>query len=356
MKIAKYIFLLLALFSIAFSVFVATQPGSFEVVKEKKIDSSKILIFDFISNLENLPNWLPYDFSNQNVAFKTNEANTITNASWKSKDSEFQFSNETLFDTDSIYQNFTENKKIQQFTWTLNEQNDSTKITVKLKGNLSFQQKLKVLYHGNTINIFGPQLETALANIEKKLNDSFVEHSITIQGFSYQKGINFIQYKDSCSIKDFDVRSKEILKKVDQFVEQNGIKPTGNPFVLFNRWEENKNFVVYAFCIPIEEEIVSTTNPNIIGGTIPNYLALKTKLIGNTTLHRKKAYDAALKYIAKNKYEEDYGGYYLEIYPKKDKKQHNPTVEIIIPVKKKIVIQTVQDSLSTTENKIENAE
>lgn len=356
MKIAKYIFLLLALFSIAFSVFVATQPGSFEVVKEKKIDSSKILIFDFISNLENLPNWLPYDFSNQNVAFKTNEANTITNASWKSKDSEFQFSNETLFDTDSIYQNFTENKKIQQFTWTLNEQNDSTKITVKLKGNLSFQQKLKVLYHGGTINIFGPQLETALANIEKKLNDSFVEHSITIQGFSYQKGINFIQYKDSCSIKDFDVRSKEILKKVSQFVEQNGIKPTGNPFVLFNRWEENKNFVVYAFCIPIEEEIVSTTNPNITGGNFDNYLALKTKLIGNPILHRKKTYDAAFAYIAKNKYEEDYGGYYLEIYHQSDnKKMIHPMTEIIIPVKKKMEIQTVQDSI-TTQNETESAE
>jgi hypothetical protein len=39
MKIAKYILLLLALFSIAFSVFVATQPGSFEIVKEKNIDT-----------------------------------------------------------------------------------------------------------------------------------------------------------------------------------------------------------------------------------------------------------------------------------------------------------------------------
>jgi effector-binding domain-containing protein len=357
MKIAKYILLLLALFSIAFSVFVATQPGSFEIVKEKNIDTSKTLVFDFISNLENATQWFPYILSDDNLDFTKNENNSISSANWKSTTSQYQLTNETLFNADSLYQNFQENDNIQKLIWKLEEQKEKTKIVLKVTGNLSFKQKLNALFHGGAENVFGPKLEVALTNIENRLNASFVEHSITIQGFSYQKGTNFIKQKDSCSIKDFDIRSKEILKKVNQFVEQNGIQPTGNPFVLFDRWEERKNFVVYAFCIPIEEEIVSTTNPNITGGNIPNYLALKTKLIGNTALHRKKAYDAAIKYIAKNKYEEDYGGYYLEIYPtEKDKKQHNPTVEIIIPVRKKIVIQTVQDSLTTSGNKTENAE
>lgn len=357
MKIAKYILLLLALFSIAFSVFVATQPSSFEIVKEKKIETSKTLVFDFISNLENASQWFPYIVSNENLDFNKNETNSIASVNWKSTTSQFQLTNETLFNTDSLYQNFQENTNIQKLIWKLEEEKESTKINLKLSGSLSFNLKLKALFNGGAENVFGPKLEEALTNIENRLNASFVEHSITIQGFSSQKGTNFIQHKDSCSIKDFDVRSKEILKKVNQFVEQNGIQPTGNPFVLFDRWEENKNFVVYAFCIPIEEEIVSTTNSNITGGNFPNYLALKTKLTGNTTLHRKKAYDATIKYIAKNKYEEDYSGYYLEIYPTvKDKKQHSPTVEIIIPVRNKVVIQTVQDSLATPENKTESAE
>ena len=357
MKIAKYILLLLALFSIAFSVFVATQPGSFEIVKEKNIDTSKTVVFDFISNLENMPLWFPFKYSNENLDFIKNETNSISSVNWESTTSQYQLTNENLFNTDSLYQNFQENDNMQKLIWKLEEKKEKTKILIKITGNLSFKQKINVLFKGGVEPIFGPKLVAGLNAIENKLKASFIEHSITIKGFSYQKETNFIQHKDSCSIKDFDVRSKEILKKVNQFVEQNGIQPTGNPFVLFDRWEERKNFVVYAFCIPIQEEIVSTTNPNITGGNIPNYLALKTKLIGNTVLHRKKAYDAALKYIAKNKYEEDNGGFYLEVYPTENSnKQNNPTVEIIIPVRKRIVIQTVQDSLITPENKTESTE
>lgn len=357
MKIAKYILLLLALFFLAFSVFVATQPGSFEIVKEKNIVSSKTLVFDYISNLENMPQWFPFKYSNENLDFIKNEMNNISSVNWQSTTSQYQLTNETLFNTDSVYQNFQENNNIQKLIWKLEEQKEKTKIVLKITGNLSFKQKLNALFHGGIEQILGPKLEAGLNAIENQLKASFIEHSITIKGFSYQKKTNFIQHKDSCAIKDFDVRSKEILKKINQFIEQNDIKPTGNPFVLFDRWEERKNFVVYAFCIPVEEEIISTTNPNILGGSLPNYLVLKTKLIGNITLHRKKAYDAALKYIAKNKYEEDNGGFYLEVYPTENgNKQNNPTVEIVIPVRKRIVIQTVQDSLITPENKTENAE
>jgi uncharacterized protein YndB with AHSA1/START domain len=211
MKIAKYILLLLVLFSIAFSVFIATQPGTYEIVKEKNIDTSKAIVFEFISDIENIPKWFPSFLPQEKIEFISN--NNVSTVKWKSTTSEYQLTNETLFNTDSVYQNFQENNNIQKLIWKLEEQKEKTKIVLKITGNLSFKQKLNALFHGGIEQILGPKFEAGLNAIENQLKASFIEHSITIKGFSYQKKTNFIQHKDSCAIKDFDVRSKEILKK-----------------------------------------------------------------------------------------------------------------------------------------------
>ena len=53
MKILKYIFLLLLLSLISFSVFIATQKGNFSIEKSKIIHSSKSNVFNYVNDAEN---------------------------------------------------------------------------------------------------------------------------------------------------------------------------------------------------------------------------------------------------------------------------------------------------------------
>ena len=50
MKITKYILLLVILLSVAFVVFIATQPNDYEINREKIITTSKDNVFNYVND------------------------------------------------------------------------------------------------------------------------------------------------------------------------------------------------------------------------------------------------------------------------------------------------------------------
>jgi len=353
MKIAKYILLLLALFSIAFFVFVITQPSKFEISKEKTIGFSKEMAFDYIVDLSNFPNWYPV--LQEDSTFQLNrindEKNAIVSLEWFSDDNNGSVTNKKIFSKDSMHQIVKENNKDYESYWTFQEKKDSTLIRWTFKGKLTFKQKLKVVLQRGADNIFGTTLEKSLENIEQKLRNQFIEHTIIISGFTLKNATNYIQQKDSCSVAMFDSQSELNFKKLNTFIKQNNIKINGDPFVIIDSWDNNN--IVYFYCIPVEEEIIATDGA-FFGGYFDSYLALKTTLLGNVSVYRKKAWDKAVNYIKKNNYILDPNGKHIEIYPELFlKESKSPTIrkiEFYIPVRRKPTLEennTNLDSLNS---------
>lgn len=344
MRIAKYLLLLLLLLSIAFVVFVATQPNEFDISEEKTIKSPKSKVFNFINDFENWGNWHPELINKQGIKSSFSKLTSGEGAfiDWDGN----RISTSKVFEQDSIYQ--IEKIDDQNYTtyWTFREENNQTKITWGIKGHLTFKEKMKALLTGSNETKFSSLLTSGLENINNYLVNEFSTFNVIVNGIITREASSYIQQRDSCKISDFQVKAATLLKNINLFVKQNEITTTGDSYIQFKTWDETNDYVVYTACVPIQEEILTTPLSDIRGGYYESFIALKTTLKGDYN-HRKEALKKALEFIAENNYIEEKKGEHIEIY-----KVNNSTTtdkikpsqfitEILIPVIKKNVTPVV---------------
>mgnify|MGYP003602817887 FL=1 len=315
MRILKYILLLLLLLSVAFVVFVATQKGDYKIVRSKEIKIAKDVVFTFVTDSSSYQDWSPW---------KSDEAN---------------FKNIKITPNDSLAQNIIlseiKNESLMRFQKTKN----GVLITWEMKGNLDFNLKLLSVLQGGVENVIGDKLEEGLENIDTYLVKELKTYNIKINGLVTKHMTNYIQQIDTCSIADFHKVSKSMLQNMMSFVEKNEIEILGLPFITYESISTNDNEIIFAMCVPVEEEILTTPGSEISGGHFDEFLAVKTTLTGDYT-HRKEAWNKARNYVRKNKLAEDsFNGKFIEVYKVSLPKERKPSkwvTELYVPVKKKV--------------------
>ena len=315
MRILKYILLLLLLLSVAFVVFVATQKGDYKIVRSKEIKIAKDVVFTFVTDSSSYQDWSPW---------KSDEAN---------------FKNIKITPNDSLAQNIIlseiKNESLMRFQKTKN----GVLITWEMKGNLDFNLKLLSVLQGGVENVIGDKLEEGLENIDTYLVKELKTYNIKINGLVTKHMTNYIQQIDTCSIADFQKVSKSMLQNMMSFVEKNEIEILGLPFITYESISTNDKEIIFAMCVPVEEEILTTPGSEISGGHFDEFLAVKTTLIGDYS-HRKEAWNKARAYANKNKLIEDsFNGKFIEVYKVSLPKELKPSkwvTELYVPVKKKV--------------------
>lgn len=315
MRILKYIFLLLVLFSLAFVVFVATQPGEYKIIRSKEINISKDILFNFIADTTATADWSPWD--KNDVVFKNDSI----------------ISNDTL--SQQIFVSENPNKSIFQFKKTAK----GTLVTWELNGKMDFKAKLANALQGGVQNVIGDKLVDGLKNIDNYLVKELSTYNIEIEGLVTKHATNYIQQIDTCARADFQKESKRLLQNMISFVEQNEIIITGLPFIVFENKKLPNNKIAFAMCVPVEEEILTTEGSEISGGHFDEFLAIKTILTGDYS-HNKEAWSKTASYIAKEKLIEDIQGKHIEIYKVSLPKERKPSkwvTEIYVPIKRKEV-------------------
>jgi effector-binding domain-containing protein len=327
MRILKYVLLLLLLFSVAFTVFVATQPADYKIKRTKEIKVAKDIIFNFVSDSTAITDWSPWD--KNEAVFK----NSITIA------------NDSL--QHNIIVDSEENKSLLQFQKTKN----GTLITWELNGKLDFNLKMLSVLQGGVDNVLGDKLDEGLNNIDQYLVKELSSYSIKINGLVTKHTTNYIQQIDTCTLADFQKTSKAMLQNMLSFVEKNDIKITGLPFIVYENKNTVDNQTIFAMCVPVEEEILTTEGSEISGGHFDEFLAVKTTLVGDYS-HNKEAWKKTAAYIKNKKLVEDEAGKHIEIYKVSLPKERKPSkwvTEIYIPVKKKVYRPKVAKPETTEE-------
>ncbi|WP_322550703.1 GyrI-like domain-containing protein [Flavobacterium psychraquaticum] len=336
MRILKYIFLLFLLFSLAFVVFVATQPGDYKIIRSKEIKISKDILFNFVSDTSALQNWSPW---NQN---------------------EVVFKNDSITSNDTLSQQlfFAENPNKSLFRFENTKK--GTLVTWELNGKMDFKSKLANALQGGVHNVIGDKLVDGLINIDNYLVKELSTYTIEIEGLVTKHATNYIQQIDTCAAADFQKVSKRLLQNMISFVAQNEIKITGLPFIVFDNKKLPQNKISFAMCVPVEEEILTTEGSDISGGHFDEFLAIKTILTGDYS-HKKEAWAKTVNYVKKEKLIEDVFGKYIEIYKVSLPKERKPSkwvTEIYVPIKRKEAPKFVRPitPTATTEVVIPNEE
>ncbi len=333
MKIFKYLTLLFLLFLLAFVVFVATQPATYQITKQKEINSPSEIVFEYVNDFSNWNDWQQFN-KEENFTFTTSE-NTIGEKSFVKWDSNNKIAT-TFAQKDSIVQDYIESSNKQTLHWKFKKTKTGTLALVTIKGDLTFKEKIYSVLNGGITSYVGPQIEESLVKINNYLVNELGNFDIKVQGLVNRPETIFIEQKDSCLVKDFPKKSKALLKTMKTFIKSNDIETLGVPFVIFYN-SPNGNMMKYSMCVPVRDEILTTPESQIQGNSFESFLAVKTILKGDYS-HMKNVWSKARNYISENKFTEDKASIYMGIYKKALPEVSEPSkweTEIYIPIVKK---------------------
>jgi effector-binding domain-containing protein len=318
-------------------VFVATQQSDYKVMRSKEIKVTKDIVYNLVSDSASLIDWNP----------------------WQKDEADFK--NIKLAFGDTIMQNISVSGEKNESFMRFQKTKKGTLISWELKGRLDFNLKLRSVLQGGVENVLGDKLEEGLNNIDTYLVKELSTYKIKIHGLVNKQATNYIQQIDTCSFADFQKVSKTMLQNMIAFVEKNDIAIIGSPFITHQTWDKKAKTTIFSMCVPVEEEILTTSGSEISGGHFDEFLAVKTTLTGDYS-HNIEAWNKTINYINKKKLIKDTEGLNIEVYKISLPKERKPSkwvTEIYIPVKKRVYIpkpkpMELQEVIGTSETSTTN--
>jgi len=351
MKIVKYIFLLLLLAGIAVTVFVATQEGKYNIKKDKVISVSRLVLYNYINDYKNWENLGLFANADTTAAF-TYSGNPVGKGafmSWAKGDNKGRVQTLNAAANDSISQKAVIDDISSDIKWSFKDTLNSTKISVRLKGSLTFKEKALALLNGGMDNKIESSLEQGLDNLNTFLVKEIQTYKVDVTGIVNKKGTFYLGQSATSSLADVNQKAAAAFDRLTAFAKENNIVITGRPFILFKTGIANKENVTYSYCIPIRDEMFTSPGSDYEGGRLLPFDAVKATLKGDYS-HMAKVWDATKKHINQKALQENTTGQYVEVYTKGGAQTRRPSgwvTDVYTPIGAPTILP-VADSISTT--------
>lgn len=339
MKTFKYILFLLLIVIIGASIYIAVQPNDFKVTRSRIIAAPSEVIYNQINDFKNLESWstlvdndpktkiiIADSASGVDGAFSWENSHgrgtvkTVESTPYHSIDRALQY------DEFAPVQVHWEFKKITasetEVSWTMSSD------------NLSFYEKGYALLHGGHHKMIGPDFDRGLEKLDHAVMAAMDVYAIKVDGITQHGGGFYIYSTTSSKISDIQTTISKLLPRVNSYATNNSIAMAGAPFIIYHKWDEANNAVMFSCAIPTTTEII-TTQSDILTGQLEPFKAVKTTLKGNYT-NLKEAWDASYNYIGQYNLEAAETGPMLETYLTQPSQQPNPAnwiTEIYIAIK-----------------------
>ncbi|WP_034044254.1 SRPBCC family protein [Wocania ichthyoenteri] len=339
MKTLKYILFLLLIGIIGSAIYIAVQPNEFEVTRTRTIKAPVSIIYDNVVDLKNWEAWSSWVEADPDMKITLSEQTKGVNGSysWEDKDGVGTMKITETVPNTSIKQEmqFAEFPS-SDVSWKFIPNDDgSTEAKWSISGkNLPFVFKMFSILMGGMEKQIGPHYERSLEKLDSIVIASMKKYSVTVNGLTNHSGGYYLYNTTSCKISDLENKMTEMLPKIIEYALKNNINMAGSPFVAYHKWDEENNAVMFSYCVPTTEKII-TTDSNILTGQLQPFKAIKTTLNGDYN-NLKEAWETATKHIKENNFEEVHNLPALEVYLTDPTSKPNPAdwiTEIYIPIK-----------------------
>jgi|GEM_PF-363957 len=326
MKIVKYIFLLLILATIAVTVFIATQEGKYNIKKDKVISAPRQVLYNYVNDYKNWENLGLFANADTTAAFtySNNPVGKGAFMSWVKGSNNGKIQTLNAAANDSIGQKATIDDLNSNLSWSFKDTLNSTKISVTLKGSLTFKEKAFALLNGGIDNKIETSLERGLDNLNTFLVKEIQVYKVDVAGLVTKKGGFYLGQAATSPLADVNQKAAASFDKLTAFAKENNIVITGRPFILFKTGIANKESVTYSYCIPIRDEMFTSPGSDYEGGKLLPYNAVKTTLKGDYS-HIPKAWEATKRHINQKVLQENTTGQYIEVYTKNSDQTRRPS-------------------------------
>ncbi|RDI52520.1 SRPBCC family protein [Flavobacterium glaciei] len=341
MRILKYLFLLLLLSFVALSIFVATQKGDFTVERSQIINSPKSTVFNFVNdyrNWEDFSSWVLDDPAMQ-IRYAIKTTGPGANFSWEGKESSGDIMTLSVKENDSIVQKMNLDGTSSSVLWSFKDTIGGTKVTWKNTGKMSFTMKVYSTFNGGIHKIMEEMYEKSLANLDKNLDFEINTHTVKVNGLVKKLGTFYLRQTFTSEISKVTKNSQIVFPKIIAFCKQNNIELNGKPFIIYHTYDTVNGLTKLSFCIPIKNQILTSSGSDILTGKMEPFDAIKTTLTGDYS-HTKKALDKAKTHINTNRITLDPTFSHVENFTISKTEIKNPSkwvTEIYYPIQPKAI-------------------
>ena len=329
MKALKYIFFLLLIIIIAFAIYIAVQPSSFSFERSKTINAPASLIYNKVNDYKEWPSFSPWLELEKEAILTYGDKTSGVDAS-------YSWNGEVLGEGSMKTISEVENKSISQhlsfikpfksesdINWTFTPTDEGTKVTWAMEGDQDFMTKMYTTFSGSIEKNTAPSFERGLFKLDSIVQNDMKKYNIVIDKEpTTHSGGYYIYNTTSCKFDDFETKMKEMLPKVRMYAQKNNITMAGAPFILYHKWDEENNAVMFSCCVPTTARVI-TTESDILTGQLQPFKAIKTTLKGDYD-NLKEAWDKAMAFIPENGYTISENGPMIESYLTDPMRTPNP--------------------------------
>ncbi|HKL36780.1 MAG TPA: GyrI-like domain-containing protein [Salegentibacter sp.] len=343
MKIFKYLFFLLLIVIIAGSIYIATKDGDYQVEETKIITAPVEMVYQEVNELKNWENWEPWsaEANDMIVDYGAKTSGDSASYSWKSEsagDGEIKTISAKPYS--GIEQEITFKTPFGEATsdvyWEFKEIENGTEVTWGIKGHQSFMEKLAFTFQEQSITeMMRPKFQKGLNNMESVILNKMDKYTINVDGVIQHGGGYYMYTTTASKISQVDEKMAPMFTEVSNYMDKNGIEKNGNPFVLYNEWNETSGTAIFSAGIFTSSEVITPAESEILNGFIPNQKVLKTTLKGDYK-NLKEAWNTAYNYIADNDLEVIEDAHNFEVHLTSPEQVANPAkwiTHLYIPVK-----------------------
>ncbi len=347
MKIIKYLFFLILIVLIAGSIYIATKDGNYQIEESTTIAAPLPVVFNEVNNFKNWEEWGPWmDNTNDLIlAYSDTTSGQGASYSWKSETmGDGRMTTTKAIPDSAIEQKLSFASKYGETNsdvyWKFDRVEEGTKVTWGIQGRQSFMDKLAFAFMDSSYTqMMRPMITEGLEKLKLVTLDKMETYSISVDGVT-QFGGGFYMYMTTASkISQIHLKMGDMITQVSRYMEKNNISIQGDPFVIYNQWDEQNNNAIYSAGRFTPSLVITPSESPVLNGMMPIQKVVKTTLKGDYK-NLKEAWDEAYDYLENNNLQATPEGLPFEIYKTNPEVTLNPAkwiTEIYIPVSDKPV-------------------
>jgi len=357
MKIIKYLFFLILIGLIAGSIYIATKDGNYQIEESTTINAPLPVVFNEVNNFKNWEEWSPWMANSDDLilAYSDTTIGEGASYSWKSeKMGDGSITTTKAIPDSTIEQELTIVSKYGETKsdgyWKFDKVDEGTKVTWGIQGNQSFMEKLAFAFTDSSYTqMMRPMIAEGLEKLKLVTLDKMESYSINVDGVT-QFGGGFYMYTTTASkISQIQLKMRDMFTEVSRYMESNNISIQGDPFVIYNDWDEQNNNAIYSAGRFTPSLVITPAESPVLNGMMPVQKVVKTSLKGDYK-NLKEAWDEAYNYLEKNNLQATPDSQPFEVYKTNPEITLNPAkwiTEIYIPVSDKQKLKVDNPELKT---------
>jgi len=357
MKIIKYLFFLILIGLIAGSIYIATKDGNYQIEESTTINAPLPVVFNEVNNFKNWEEWGPWMANSDDLilAYSDTTIGEGASYSWKSEEmGDGSITTTKAIPDSTIEQELTIVSKYGETKtdvyWKFDKVEEGTKVTWGIQGNQSFMEKLAFAFTDSSYTqMMRPMITEGLEQLKLVTLDKMESYSINVDGVT-QFGGGFYMYTTTASkISQIQLKMRDMFTEVSQYMENNNISIQGDPFVIYNDWDEQNNNAIYSAGRFTPSLVITPAESPVLNGMMPVQKVVKTSLKGDYK-NLKEAWDEAYNYLEKNNLQATPDSQPFEVYKTNPEITLNPAkwiTEIYIPVSDKQKLKLDNPELKT---------